>query len=106
MHAVIFLVIGVLIIVFVQAVEDTLTLLVVLLLGWLVFTSWALLFVPKLRALFYSEAELIEQSRSHITQEKSNGFSFASVAAMTAGQVKHFYHALIYAIGAHLWLYG
>ena len=49
-----FLVIGICIIVFVRAVEDTLTLLVILLLGWLVFAGWALLFVPKLRALFHS----------------------------------------------------
>jgi len=44
--------------------------------------------------LFLSDEKLIEQSRSQIQQETSNGFSFASIAAMTSGQVKHFYVAL------------
>jgi hypothetical protein len=41
-----------------------------------------------------SDEKVIEASRSQITQEKSNGFSFASIAAMTTGQIKQFYVAL------------
>ncbi len=60
----------------------------------MVLSGWGLLFAPKFRTLFYSDAEMIEYSRSEIGQEKSNGFSFASIAAMTQGQVKHYLSAL------------
>jgi hypothetical protein len=86
--------IGVAIIVFVSAVEDALVLLVLILLTWVVLSAWGLLFVPKLYMLFLSDEKIIEASRSQITQEQSNGFSFASIAAMTSGQVKQFYVAL------------
>jgi len=86
--------IGVAIIVFVSAVEDALILLVLILLTWIVLSAWGLIFGPKFHLLMQSDEKVIEASRSQITQEKSNGFSFASIAAMTTGQVKQFYVAL------------
>jgi hypothetical protein len=86
--------IGVAIIVFVSAVEDALVLLVLILLTWIVLSAWGLIFGPKFHLLMQSDEKVIEASRSQITQEKSNGFSFASIAAMTTGQVKQFYVAL------------
>jgi phosphate transport system substrate-binding protein len=88
------LIIGLSIIIFIKAVEDTLMVLVVLLLCWIIISAWGLLFLPKFHLLFQSEQELIEQSRSEIMQEKSNGFSFASIAVMTGGQIKAYYSAL------------
>jgi len=85
---------GVALIAGVSAVEDTLMWLVLLLILWVSGASWALLFVPKFHMLFLSEEKVIEASRSHITQEKADGFSFASIAAMTSGQVKFYYTAL------------
>jgi hypothetical protein len=86
--------IGVAIIVFVSAVEDALILLVLIVLTWIVLSAWGLIFGPKFHLLMQSDEKVIEASRSQITQEKSNGFSFASIAAMTTGQVKQFYVAL------------
>jgi len=87
-------IIAVVLIVFVNAVEDTLVILVLVLLMWIVFSAWGLIFGPKFHLLTQSDEKVIEASRSQITQEKSNGFSFASIAAMTTGQIKHFYVAL------------
>jgi len=86
--------IGVAIIVFVRAIEDALVLLVLILISWIALSAWGLIFGPKFHLLTQSDEKVIEASRSHITQEKSNGFSFASLAAMTTGQVKHYYQAL------------
>jgi len=61
---------------------------------WIFFGAWGLLFLPKFQLLLQTDEQLIEQSRSEITQEKSNGFSFASIAAMTQGQIRAYYSAL------------
>ena len=81
-------------IVFVGALGDTLTILVQIFIFWLCFTCWGLLFVPKFQLLFGDEQSVIDASKSDLPQEKSNGFSFASVAAMTQIQLKQYYYAL------------
>ena len=81
-------------VVFVSAVEDTLIILIQIFLYWLCFTCWGLIFGPKFQLLFGDEQAAIDASKSDLPQEKSNGFSFASVAAMTAIQLKQYYHAL------------
>lgn len=69
------LAIGIGIVVFVGAVEDTLFLLVLLLLAWICFSAWGLILLPKFHALFQTEEEQLEASRSELAQEKSNGLS-------------------------------
>jgi len=87
-------VIGVSLIVFVAAVEDTLMLIVIILIAWIVFSVWGLVFAPKFQLLMKGEEAAIEASKSSLLQEKSNGFSFASIAVMTMVQVKQYYSAL------------
>jgi len=87
-------IIAIVLIVFVKAVENTLVILGLVLLMWIVFSAWGLIFGPKFHLLTQSDEKVIEASRSQITQEKSNGFSFASIAAMTTGQIRQFYIAL------------
>src|SRR4051812_10712456 len=59
---------------------------------WLPHFSFLFLFVLSLFSSLF--LQVLEMSRSDIAQEKSNGFSFASIAAMTGSQVKQYYIAL------------
>jgi hypothetical protein len=79
---------------FLRAVEDTLLTVVLVLLAAIVYMAWGLIFGQKFHLLFRSDQEMLEASRSDIAQEKSNGFSFASIAVMTVAQVKQYYVAL------------
>ncbi|MDO9332955.1 MAG: hypothetical protein Q7T57_00310 [Dehalococcoidales bacterium] len=82
------------IIVFISAVESTLTILVQIYLMWLCFSTLGLLFIPKFYILLQDEQDTIEASRSELPQEKSGGFSFASVAIMEKAQLRQYYFAL------------
>lgn len=95
-NAVLAAILSISIIVFINAIESTLNILVQLFMLWLVCWTWSLLFVPKFHLLYsQSEAETVEASRSElIPQEKSGGFSFASIAFMSDQQCKMYFQAL------------
>ena len=81
---------------FVSAFEDTLILLFTFLIGWVTFVTWCLLFGAKFYTLFSkSETEAAQMSRIDSLQtEKSQGFSFVSVAAMPVNLIKSYIGAL------------